>query len=336
MDSNIVLATQEYNVVGTRPIRHDGTDKGHWAGPVRRRYKPAGTPLREGPAEPLLPRAHQVHRRQPGVGPPGGPCRGNLRRTFPNPWASPRTWPRGRCRTPCSPATTPWPRTRRLYKGHAIAAVAATSPHAAEEALSLIDVEYEVLPPVMDAVEALKDDAPVLHERLATIASFSTRAGGLRKEDDQGKSSNLANRFTVEIGDLAQGFNDADIVVEREFKTEAVHQGYIEPHSATAHWGADDRNHHLVQLPGPLRRPGHGGQRPGHPRVQYTRDSHGDRGRVRRQADLLPGARGRRALQEDRSSREADHEPDRGIRGHGPDHREGTSGSRWGSRRTAA
>jgi xanthine dehydrogenase molybdenum-binding subunit len=126
-----------------------------------------------------------------------------------------------------------------LYKGHAVAAVAATSWHVAEEAAALITVDYEVLPPVLTAQDAMREDAPILHERLMPLENPNIRPGGLREEDDLGKGSNIANHFVYEIGDVAQGFRDAEIIVEREFHTAAVHQGYIEPQSATALWNAD-------------------------------------------------------------------------------------------------
>ncbi|MBN2003852.1 MAG: xanthine dehydrogenase family protein molybdopterin-binding subunit [Anaerolineae bacterium] len=113
-----------------------------------------------------------------------------------------------------------------LYVGHPIAAVAAQTPHLAEQALELIAVEYEVLPPVLDVMEALRDDAPLLHEtfRLRTLAGPAT------------KTTNLADHFQYLTGDPAQGFAEADVVVEREFRTATVHQGYIEPQAATAEW----------------------------------------------------------------------------------------------------
>ncbi len=116
-----------------------------------------------------------------------------------------------------------------LYKGHAVAAVAATSPHIAEEALALIQVEYEPLPPVLDVREAMKENAPLLHENL------TTESLGEKTE----KVSNIAKHLQFKIGDVEKGFQEADIVLEREFKTATVHQGYIEPHNATALWNAD-------------------------------------------------------------------------------------------------
>ena len=137
-------------------------------------------------------------------------------------------------------APTAWPRDKALYKGHAIAAVAATSPHLAEEALSLIDVDYEVLSPVLDGREAMQEDAPILHERLAKVTNPAMRAGGLLDDDDApSEKTNIGKYFEFELGDLEEGWKSADVIVEREFKTAAVHQGYIEPQSATALWNAD-------------------------------------------------------------------------------------------------
>ena len=130
---------------------------------------------------------------------------------------------------------------KALYKGHAIAAVAATSAQAAEQALELIDVEYEVLPPVTDAREAMKPGAPILHPRLVSMSNAALRPGGYRKEDEEGEETNVANHFEFRMGDLEQGFAEADEIVEREVHTSPVHQGYIEPHAATAHWGPDGK-----------------------------------------------------------------------------------------------
>ena len=128
-------------------------------------------------------------------------------------------------------------REKALYRGHAIAAVAATSAATAEEALGLIDVEFEVLTPVLDADAAMAEGAPVLHERLVTLTNPDMRQGGYGDKDS---GSNVSNRFEFRLGDPEEGFREADVVVEREFHTRPVHQGYIEPHSATALWGADD------------------------------------------------------------------------------------------------
>lgn len=116
-----------------------------------------------------------------------------------------------------------------LYKGHAIAGVAAISPHVAEEAVKLIDVKYEVLPVVMDVLAAMRPDAPLLHPNLRTD-SMGNKAD---------KPSNIAKFVHYKKGDVEQGFAEASVVIEREFRTATVHQGYIEPHNATAMYNPD-------------------------------------------------------------------------------------------------
>ena len=109
-------------------------------------------------------------------------------------------------------------------------------------------MDYEVLPSVTDLLDAMKDDAPVLHEQLANVTNANIRPGGLRDEGDGTKSTNIANHFFFEQGDIEQGFKEADVIVEREFRTSSVHQGYIEPHSATADWGPDGYWRSLLRL----------------------------------------------------------------------------------------
>ena len=116
-----------------------------------------------------------------------------------------------------------------LYRGHAVAAVAATNVHIAEEALKLIEVDYEVLPAAVDVLSAMKDDAPILHENLKSME--------LGQQTD--KVSNIVNHFQHKLGEPASGFAEADVVIEREFDTATVHQGYIEPHNATAMWNEE-------------------------------------------------------------------------------------------------
>ncbi len=115
-------------------------------------------------------------------------------------------------------------REKALYEGHAVAAVAATSASIAKEALKLIKVEYEVLPHVIDAVEAMKPGAPLLHEDMITAGV----------EPAPKTPSNVAKRVEVGHGDLETGFRRADLIVERSFTTQPVHQGYIEPHACVA------------------------------------------------------------------------------------------------------
>ena len=118
-----------------------------------------------------------------------------------------------------------------LYHGHAVAAVAADNVHIAEEALTLIKVEYEVLPHVLDGKQAMSNDAPILLDDL--------RTNELGKLGDA--PTNVAEHIRHQRGDLAIGFAEADVIVERTFHTATVHQGYIEPQNATALWTEDDQ-----------------------------------------------------------------------------------------------
>lgn len=115
-------------------------------------------------------------------------------------------------------------REKILYTGHPVAAVAATSQAIAIEALALIEVDYEVLPHVIDPDEAMAPGAPILHDWL---------------KSDDGGPTNISNVMTVKTGDVAQGFADADVVVERAFKSASVHQGYIEPQACIVSYKPD-------------------------------------------------------------------------------------------------
>ena len=120
-------------------------------------------------------------------------------------------------------------REKALFEGHAIAAVAATTSSIAAEAVSLIEVKYEVLPHCIDVEDAMKPDAPLLFEDMITRGV----------EPAPSKPSNISKRLEFSTGDITAGFASADEVVEMSFKTAAVHQGYIEPHSCLARYGAD-------------------------------------------------------------------------------------------------
>src|SRR4051794_33798980 len=102
------------------------------------------------------------------------------------------------------------------YKGQAVAAVAAVSPHVAEEALKRIVVDYQPLPHVTDVRAAMRDGAPLLHDDLVTESLGQQPAG---------KRSNVARHVRFTKGDVEQGFRQAAVVVEREFHTATVHQG---------------------------------------------------------------------------------------------------------------
>ncbi len=121
-------------------------------------------------------------------------------------------------------------RGKALYEGHAVAAVAATTPAIASQALDLIEVEYDVLPFVIDAEDAedaedaMAPDAPVLHEDLF--------AAGI--DPKPSKPSNIAKVVKFSKGDVEVGFAEADVIVEGRYTTQPVHQAYIEPHACLA------------------------------------------------------------------------------------------------------
>ncbi len=124
-------------------------------------------------------------------------------------------------------------RDKVLYEGHVVAAVAAITREQAEAAAKAVAVTYEVLPHVLTVDEAMADNAPLLHEAMITK--------GVDPAPEE--PSNIASKILHERGDLDQGFGEADAVVEREFTTKPVHQGYIEPHAAVADANSDGRAH---------------------------------------------------------------------------------------------
>ena len=212
--------TKNYSAVGTRPVRHDGFDKvtgkaAYGADvnlPGMLHAKALRSPHAHAAIKSIDTSRAEAH---PGVravitaadfpeyenkavtGPAGGPPQNMLH-------VSSKIMARGKA----------------LFRGHPVAAVAADSAHEAEEALELIDVEYETLPAVVSVEDAMADGAPLLHPEFA---------------------NNVASHSRIAIGDSDAGFADADLVVEREFRTKTVHQGYIEPHSATAWWTPQNR-----------------------------------------------------------------------------------------------
>ena len=116
-----------------------------------------------------------------------------------------------------------------LYDGHAVAAVAATSKLLAQDAARLVEVEYEVLPHVIDVDAAMQPDAPVI------------RAGTADHSVPEGMHPNVVKYIEFGHGDMDAGFAEADLVRAQSYKTEATHQGYIEPHACLGQMGADGK-----------------------------------------------------------------------------------------------
>ena len=223
----------DFRVVGTRPIRHDGVDK------VTGRARYGADIAMPGLIHGKMLRSPHPHARIRSIDTSKAEALPGVRAVvtaadFPILEDQPINYAeiRGSARML---AENVMARKKALYAGHAIAAVAADSPHEAEEALAHIEVDYEVLPTVLTLDEALKDDAPLLHEGLTTrsISAFLAKGG------DTGKPSNISFHIQFKDGDLDAGFAEADTVIEREYTTQSVHQGYIEPHASTAWWAPD-------------------------------------------------------------------------------------------------
>jgi CO/xanthine dehydrogenase Mo-binding subunit len=133
-------------------------------------------------------------------------------------------------------------RKKVLYDGHAVAAVAAVDMHTAKAALKLIKVDYQILPHVTEVDDALKPDAPLLHDDIFTEGI----------EPKPTKPSNYIKRAEYGHGDIEAGLKEADVVISRSYKTEQTHQGYIEPHSCLANVGPDGTAELWVCTQGPF------------------------------------------------------------------------------------
>jgi xanthine dehydrogenase molybdenum-binding subunit len=215
---------QQFKVIGTRPIRHDGVDK------VTGRAKYGADYSLPNMLYGKVLRSPHAHARIKSINSeralalPGVKAiiTGNDLPDLPD-----RMEALGE--TPFNPkhwAHNTLARGMALYDGHAVAAVAATSPHIAEEALGLIEVEYEPLPAVLNVDDAMKPDAPIVHPEL-------------RNADSGDKPTNVASHIQFQRGKVEEAFGDCDIIIEREYHTEMVHHGYLEPPNALAIYNSD-------------------------------------------------------------------------------------------------
>ncbi|MFC1901321.1 xanthine dehydrogenase family protein molybdopterin-binding subunit [Chloroflexota bacterium] len=118
--------------------------------------------------------------------------------------------------------------TKVVYAEQPVAVVAATSVKVAEKALELIEVEYEELPPILDVMEAMKPETPLIHPELYTNLIIDTSPG------KDARPSNVAYHVHIKRGNLEAGFKAADTILENTYRTKAVHHGYLEPFSALA------------------------------------------------------------------------------------------------------
>lgn len=136
-------------------------------------------------------------------------------------------------------------RQRAYFVGQPIAVVIAEDLSTAEEALDLIEVTYRPLPHVLDPLEAMEPDAPLIrHEGQADREAMDLHAGESVEGAEAEEGSNVANHIVFRQGDVAKGFAEADVVVEDTYRVPVVHQGYIEPQTATASW--DPATRHLT------------------------------------------------------------------------------------------
>ena len=216
MTSNIVLSTEEFEVVGTRPIRHDGTDK------VTGRARYSADITLPGLLYGKMLRSPHAHARIKSIDTSRALALPGVYAVVTSKDLPPVTANRKFKSNNCLADD------KALYKGHAVAAVAATSLHLAEEALSLIEVDYEVLKPVVDVLEAMKEDAPLLHDDLGS-------------DDVSGKATNIANHVVFEVGDIEQGFREADVIVEGTYKTSPWEHAAMEQEAALAYIDEDGR-----------------------------------------------------------------------------------------------
>jgi len=229
-EPNIVLAKKEFEVVGTRPIRHDGADKVTGAAKYGQDYLTTGmlfakwlrsphahariksidtSKAQAYPGVRAVVTGHDFPETKPGEILSMGLGDFDLKRLREHNLATEKV----------------------LYKGHPVAAVAGVNTHAAEEAVKLIEVEYDVLPSVMTAPEAMEKNAPILHEDMRT-----------KELDEEGdEPSNINAHIQFALGNVEKGFDQADVIIERSFDTATVHQGYIEPHACTVNWNQDGR-----------------------------------------------------------------------------------------------
>jgi putative selenate reductase molybdopterin-binding subunit len=164
------------------------------------------------------------------------------------------------------------------FVGDRVAMVAAETPEIAEKALTLIDVEYEILPAIIDSRDAMKPDAVRIHDEPEYV-NFA----------DSNPDKNLAAHIRIDIGDVEKGFAEADRIFEADYEVPKVQQAHIEPHVCVTYWDEDDR---LVirtstQVPFHVRRhvgAGIGPAGEAHPRHQAAH-----RRWVRRQAGSVDG-----------------------------------------------
>ena len=251
----------EYKYVGTRPVRHDGLDK------VTGRARFAADLNLPGQLFGVVVRSPYAHARVLSIDTAQALAADGVQSVITGkdfPAVQPEDPHHDMC-------VNLMARDKVFYEGHAVAAVAATTREQAQHAAKAVRVEYELLPEVLTIDEALKADGTVLHSHMftngvtprtpsslssshaviqptqpsttaATPSSPSIKALLKSYEPSAVKASNVNAVYMFSDGDIDMGFRSSDVVVEREFTTKPVHQGYIEPHAVVADTGQDGRS----------------------------------------------------------------------------------------------
>ncbi len=206
--------TTQYKVIGTRPIRHDGLDK------VTGRAVYGADVRLPGLAFGAVLRSPHAHARIISIDTTQAQAAPGVLAVMTAQDVPARNMDADRIM-----ATE-----KVVYRGHPVAAVAATDLNSAQQALELIEVKYERLTPVLGIHEAMKPNAQVIHPNF--------------KGDHLGEpvgNTNLATHLRYELGDVENGFKNCYAIAEREVDLATVHQGYIEPHTGTARWDENGR-----------------------------------------------------------------------------------------------
>ncbi len=218
----------DYKVVGTRPIRHDGYDK------VTGRAIYGGDTKLPGLIWGVCVRSPHAHARIKSIDTSAAEAMDGVFAVITGadmPKAPSKLVDLGEGNVNFKWASNKlMAQDKVLYKGHPVAAIAAIDRYVGEEAARKVVVEYEVLPSVTNVEDALADDAPVILEDLVG--------------DDLGEdvaNTNMAEHIRHEFGDVQGAMASAAHTIEREYDMQMVHQGYIEPHNATAFWDEEDR-----------------------------------------------------------------------------------------------
>ena len=222
------IKTGDFDVIGTSPVRHDGVDK------VTGRANYGADIHLPGMTHGLVLRSPHAHANIRSIDTSKAEALAGVVAVitgadFPDPGEHMTKAGEGGAQKIINKSADILARGKAHYQGHPVAAVAAKDLPTAEAALALIEVDYEVLTPVMTVQEAIAEGAPII------MAELRTDEDGTELEGE----TNISEHSVSEEGDLEAGFAEADVIIEAEFHTSTVHQGFIEPMNGTAWWRED-------------------------------------------------------------------------------------------------